>query len=111
MQPGQVSSEKGALDKIGEILGHFDRGMRNLKKSVITFEDFETRFKELSGAQASTEVSLEMVKQKMFVDEFFDPTHKEILPKETKSYDIKNHPFNEKLLQGVFLRGESVLPI
>jgi hypothetical protein len=46
------------------------------------------------------------------VDEFFNLQNKEILPKDgPKSYDIKNHPFNEKLLQGLFLRGESVLPI
>ena len=47
----------------------------------------------------------------MFIDEFFDPTQKEILPKDTKSYDIKNHPYNEKFLQSLFLRGETVLPI
>jgi hypothetical protein len=50
-EPG--ATEKGALDKIGDILGHFDKGMKNLKKSVCTFEEFETRFKELSRDAAS----------------------------------------------------------
>ena len=50
-QPG--TTEKGALDKIGEILGHFEKGMKNLKRSVHSFEDFENRFKELSSDAAS----------------------------------------------------------
>ena len=114
----QAGSEKGALDKIGEILQHFDKGVRNLKTSVREFESFDDRFKDLevnaapNATDQSQDVSMERVKQKIFIDEFFDPLAKEILPKDgLKSYDIKNHPYNEKFLQSLFLKGESILPI
>lgn len=35
------------MDKIGEILQHFDKGVRNLKTSVREFESFDDRFKDL----------------------------------------------------------------
>ena len=86
------TSEKGAMDKIGEILAHFDKGVRNLKMSVRTFESFDSRFAELETSEQKTqEVSLEKLKQKVFVDEFFDPSAKDIIPKDHKSYDMKNH--------------------
>ena len=45
------TSEKGAMDKIGEILAHFDKGVRNLKMSVRTFESFDSRFAELETSE------------------------------------------------------------
>jgi len=55
---------------------------------------------------------MERLKQKIFVDEFFDAKSKDILPKEgVKSYDIKNHQYNEKFLGSLFTCGESTLPI
>lgn len=63
------------MDKIGEILAHFEKGVRNLKLSVRSFENFDLRFAELENNEQKTqEVSLEKLKQKVFVDEFFDPT-------------------------------------
>lgn len=44
------TSEKGAMDKIGEILAHFDKGIRNLKLSVKTFENFDSRFADLENS-------------------------------------------------------------
>ena len=46
----QAGSEKGAMDKIGEILAHFEKGVRNLKYSVRAFENFDQRFAELEAA-------------------------------------------------------------
>ena len=100
------------MDKIGEILAHFDKGIRNLKLSVRTFEGFDSRFADLDSAETKTqEVSLEKLKQKVFVDEFFDPSAKDIIPKDHKSYDMKNHQYNEKFLAALFTRSESTLPI
>jgi len=51
------------MDKIGEILAHFDKGVRNLKLSVRAFENFDGRFPELEGTEGKTqEVSLEKLK-------------------------------------------------
>ncbi len=47
----------------------------------------------------------------MFVDEFFDPNAKEIIPKDYKSYDMKNHQYNEKFLKAFITRAETTLPI
>jgi hypothetical protein len=46
-----------------------------------------------------------------FVEEIFDPTAKEIIPKDYKSYDLKNHQFNEQFLKGLITRAETTLPI
>jgi len=46
----QAGSEKGAMDKIGEILAHFDKGVRLLKQSIRSFENFDGRFMELRAA-------------------------------------------------------------
>lgn len=55
---------------------------------------------------------MEKLKQKIFVDEFFDATAKDILPVGgIKSYDLKNHQYNEKFLEGVFTKSESTLPV
>jgi hypothetical protein len=43
------------LDKIGEILGHFDKGIRHLKNSVREFERFDERYKDLSVDAAPTQ--------------------------------------------------------
>jgi hypothetical protein len=111
----QANSEKGALDKIGEILAHFDKGVRTLKQSVRAFEGFDARFAELDAAETANssqkEVSMEMLKQKIFVDEFFDPLSKDIIPKDYKSYDMKNHQYNEKFLKALITRGETTLPV
>ena len=56
-------------------------------------------------------MSLEKLKQKVFVDEFFDINSKDIIPKDHKSYDMKNHQYNEKFLAALFSRSESTLPI
>jgi hypothetical protein len=37
------------MDKIGEILKHFDTGVRNLKESVREFEKFDERFADMEG--------------------------------------------------------------
>ena len=82
------------MDKIGEILAHFDKGVRILKQSVQAFEKFDARFAELDAANTNStqkEVSMEILKQKIFVDEFFDPLSKDIIPKDYKNYDLKNH--------------------
>lgn len=82
------------MDKIGEILAHFDKGVRTLKQSVRAFEKFDARFAELDAANTNStqkEVSMEILKQKIFVDEFFDPLSKDIIPKDYKNYDLKNH--------------------
>ena len=84
-----------------------------MKQSVREFEGFDTRFQDLETDSAQTsEVSMERLKQKLFVDEFFDPKAKDILPKNgITTYEIKNHPYNEKFLQALFTKGETVLPI
>jgi hypothetical protein len=56
-------------------------------------------------------VSVERLKHKVFVDEFFDPTARDILPKDIKSYDMKNHQYNEKFLASLITRAETTLPI
>ena len=44
-----------------------------------------------------------MVKQKAFIDEFFDASNgREILPKDFKQYDLKNNAYNEKFLTDLF---------
>jgi len=57
--------------------------------------------------------SIEEIKHKLFIDEFFDPhlTPKEILPKHIKSYDLKLHQHNENFLKDLFKQRESILPI
>jgi len=54
---------------------------------------------------------MEKIKQMMFVDEFFDPLAKEIIPKDYKSYDMKNHQYNEKFLKALITCAETTLPI
>jgi hypothetical protein len=57
-------------------------------------------------------VSLELIKQKLFIDEFFDPNNKkDIIPKDFKQYELKHNAYNEKFLINTFKRGESILPI
>ena len=58
------------------------------------------------------EVSIAQIKQKLFVDEFFDPSYcKQSLPKAFKQYDLKHNAYNEQFLAGVFTKAESILPI
>ncbi len=65
-----------------------------------------------ASGNINQEVTVERLKQKVFIDEFFDPIARDILPKDgIKTYDIKNHQYNEKFLQGLFKRSESTLPI
>lgn len=53
----------GAMDKIGEILQHFDKGVRNLKSSVREFEQFDQRYADLNQDAANTqEISVEKLK-------------------------------------------------
>lgn len=93
-------------------MAHFDKGVRNLKSSVRVFENFDQRFADLSStAQGQQEVSVEHLKQKVFVDEFFDPSARDILPKDLKSYEMKNHQYNEKFLASLITRAETTLPI
>ena len=42
------------MDKIGEIIAHFDKGVRTLKQSVRTFEGFDTRFADLEAADVNS---------------------------------------------------------
>ena len=56
---------------------HFEVGIYNLKESVQHFENFNAKYEALDSqkeaAGAEDEVTLGMIKQKLFVDEFFDP--------------------------------------
>ena len=100
--------EAGA-DTIQPIIESFDASVLNLKTSVREFEEFDTRFKDISEDQEKTpekkdeeqtKVQTSLIKQKLFSDEFFSLEPKgDILPKQIKQYDLKNHMANEKLLQ------------
>jgi len=42
------------MDKIGEIIAHFEKGIKNLKLSVRQFENFDHRFADLELSQSAT---------------------------------------------------------
>ena len=55
---------------------------------------------------------MQLVKQKLFVDELFDTSKRgEIAPEEIKSYDLKAHMENETFLKDLFRAPPSILPI
>lgn len=103
-----MTQQTGALEIIGEIMKHFEVGIQNLKNSVCYFEKFKERFAALDSSNDSaplneSEISIGMVKQKAFIDEFFDASNgREILPKDFKQYDLKNNAYNEKFLTDLF---------
>ncbi len=66
---------------------------------------------EKHQAELKKATSIEQINQKLFIDEFFDTKSKDLLPKEIKTYDIKNHAHNEIFLNELFKKPESILPI
>ena len=69
--------QQHVLEEMKPIIENFEDGIINLKKSIHAFEMFEERFKPITEANPSLEgkeegVDLELVKQKLFVDELFD---------------------------------------
>jgi len=59
------------------------------------------------------EVELTLIKQKLFVDEFFDPTlgNGEVIKKDWKHYDVRDNMANEAFLGQTFRQPPSALPI
>lgn len=51
------------------------------------------------------------LKQKLFVDEFFDTEIKETLSKDFQHYNLQDNQFNQKFVSELFQRGESCLPL
>ena len=83
--------QQGGLEKVGVVMAHLEKGIHNLKQSICHFEDFQTKFRQLDSNDPGTvekreeEVSLSLIQQKLFIDEFFDPKNqKEIIPKDFK---------------------------
>lgn len=101
-------------DAIKPLMDNIDNAVIHLKKSVNAFERFDTRFaqfkantdaqnEEVAGRTAvneEQEVELTLIKQKLFVDEFFDPTlgNGEVIKKDWKHYDVRDNMSNEAFL-------------
>jgi len=112
MEKSRIISEKNVKEKIeGELKPYIEmleEGIKDLKNSVIHFEDFDKRFKKGLEEGKMSEIEL---KQKLFVDEFFDTSIKETLPKDFQHYNLQDNPMNIKFLSELFTKGESCLPI
>ena len=127
----KLQDPQGAgIDLMKPILEDFSMAVKNLKSSVRSFEQFESRFSELELDQAEMEkvpedvrkqaedgkekiVNPQMLQSKMFADELFyvrgsdevtDPKKiLEILPEQfDKHYDVRNAAQTERILQNVF---------
>ena len=62
------------------------------------FEQFEAKFQQINqAAENATEVDLALIKQKLFVDEFFSLKlgTGQVIPPDAKTYDIKQNFANE----------------
>jgi tetratricopeptide (TPR) repeat protein len=95
-------------EELQQYIKTFEDGIKDLKNSVKVFEDFEAKFKP--GLEKG-ELSVVQMKQKLFVDEFFDTSIKETLIQDYKNYDLKDNAINEKMIGEIFEKGESALPI
>lgn len=86
-----------------------EQGIKDLKNSVLQFEDFGGRlFPDFEKSGKLNEVQM---KQKLFIDEFFNTEIKETLPQNFSHYDLHDNHMNTKFLIELFTKAESFLPI
>lgn len=96
-----TSPESAGIDALKPIIESFEESVYNLKMSIHAFEQFDTRFAPITNPNEQVkEVEYSMVKQKIFIDEFFDLKigTGQVIPQDPKNYDMKNNHANEKFL-------------
>mmetsp|Transcript_11 Transcript_11/g.12 ORF Transcript_11/g.12 Transcript_11/m.12 type:complete len:119 (-) Transcript_11:392-748(-) len=98
------ATQQQKLEEMKQYTNLLEDGIRNLKQSVLAFEDFSTRFGASLNKPKLSEIEL---KQKLFIDEFFDTELKEALSKDFKYYDLHDNHMNQKFIQELFNRAES----
>lgn len=86
----------------------FEQGIKDIKNSVIDFEEFDTRFEKGMDEGKLSQIELKM---KLFVDEFFDTGIRETVSKDFQYYDLKDNQMNVKFVSDLFRKSESCLPI
>jgi len=101
IKSSEVTDPQGSgLDALKPIIENFEDCIFNLKKAVHAFEQFDKKFELITNSSAEKfveEVDLELVNQKLFIDEFFELKlgKGEVIPVNPKSYDIKQNHANE----------------
>ena len=85
-----------------------ENSIKNLKRSVLEFEQIEQRLK---GFESNPNVNISDVNTKLFFDEFFDTSTKDVLPPEFKQYDLMQNAANEEFLASAFKNPPVIMPI
>ncbi|CAI2367882.1 unnamed protein product [Moneuplotes crassus] len=113
MEKTKEISQSGEEDKskieaeVKKYVDTFEQGIKDLKKAVLAFENFDERFMNKEDGDLS-QVDLKM---KLFVQEFFDTEIKETLSKDFQHYDLRDNQMNTKFVSEAFEQGESTLPL
>lgn len=86
--------ENQLMETIQPLIDNFEDSVYYLKKSIHAFEQFDARFKPLTNDEG---VDVDLVTQKLFVDEMFQLQRGtgEVIPKDSKSYDMRENFKNE----------------
>lgn len=93
---------------MGPFIEMFEDGIKNLKNAVKEFESFNTKFDQVVEEGKMSQIEL---KQKLFVEEFFNTSIKETLNGDFKQYDLQDNEFNVKFINELFTKNESCLPL
>jgi len=101
--------DKAKMEKVIQpYVDIFEQGIKDLKNSVIEFEDFHTRFPKDKPDGDMSQLDLKM---KLFIDEFCDTNIKETLSKDFKTYDLRDNQMNVKFIEDLFTKAECTLPM
>lgn len=106
----EITDPQGAgLDAIKPLIANFEDSLFYLKSSIREFEQFEALLTEM---KQTTEVSVEQVAKKLFIDQFLalEPRG-EFATQKISSYDLKENAKNEAFLKSMFKQPPVILPL